>query len=309
MKLKARIFRTILTDRYGSIWNVIFDNVIMAMIIASFITVFLSTLKLSDTAGRCLIGFDCMVSFVFTAEYVMRVWTAEYLYPGLSPWAARARFVVSPLAIVDLLAILPFWLLFLPEELLSLRALRLVYLLRLFKLNRYFDAMKSIGEAIRGRKCELIGSLFFVVLMMMIASLLMYSVEHEAQPEVFRTAFSGLWWAVATLTTVGYGDIYPVTALGRVFGAIIAFLGIATLAVPTGIITASLSSQMERGREAKAEQRRKRQADKGSAAETAGGTRTNVEESERDRLLREQNELLKKIAAQLSIRIEEPHRV
>ena len=146
----------------------------------------------------------------------------------------------------------------------------------------YFDAIKSLGEVIVLKKRELLGSLFFVSILMLISSLLMYSAEHEAQPEVFRNAFSGLWWAVATLTTVGYGDIYPVTALGRLLGAFIAFSGLAAVAIPTGIISSGLMEALSRGREAKAR------------AEKVG------EEQPRDRVLRDCEEALKAISDKLA---------
>ena len=105
--------------------------------------------------------------------------------------------------------------------------------------------MASVGAVIKEKRRELFGSLFFVFLLMLISSLLMYSAEHEAQPEVFRNAFSGLWWAVATLTTVGYGDIYPVTVVGRIVTMVSSVFGIAIVALPAGIITAGYMSALE----------------------------------------------------------------
>ena len=189
-----------------------------------------------------------MASIVFTVEYLLRILTADFLYPQSGKIKARIKYVLSPMAIVDLIAILPFWLpMLLPGTMLGLRALRLVRLLRIFKLNRYFDAIKSLGDVIVGKRRELLGSMFFVSILMLISSLLMYSAEHEAQPEAFRNAFSGLWCAVATLTTVGYGDIYPVTALGRLLGAFIAFSGLAAVAIPTGIISSGLMERLSFG--------------------------------------------------------------
>lgn len=121
---------------------------------------------------------------------------------------------------------------------------RLVRVLRLLKLGRYFESLASIGDVVRAKRRELFGSLFFVFLMMMVSSLVIYAAEHTAQPEVFRNAFSGLWWAVATLTTVGYGDIYPVTVIGRIFGAVIALLGIGMVGIPAGIIASGLMERI-----------------------------------------------------------------
>ena len=196
---------------------------------------------------------------------------------------SRVRYVMSVMAIVDLIAILPFWLpMLLPGTMLGLRALRLVRLLRIFKLNRYFDAMKSLGAVIVLKKRELLGSLFFVAILMLISSLLMYSAEHDVQPDVFRNAFSGLWWAVATLTTVGYGDIYPVTALGRLVGALIAFSGLAAVAIPTGIISSGLMESMSREKD------------------EAGTSKQESEDAKIDGILREHSEMLKNISEKLS---------
>lgn len=245
--LKRKIFEIIQPDCGNSSMSRAFDLLITGLILVSVIAVFAGTFELPAGTSRTFEMIEKIASVIFTIEYALRIFTADLLRPELSPWKSRVKYVVSPMAAIDLVAILPFWLpMILPGSLLGMRALRLVRLLRIFKLNRYFDAMRAIGAVIVEKKRELVGSLFFVVLLMLVTSLLMYSVEHDAQPEAFRNAFSGLWWAVATVTTVGYGDIYPITPLGRLLGALIAFSGIAAVAVPTGIITAGLSSVMER---------------------------------------------------------------
>ena len=216
---------------------------------------------------------------MFTIEYVLRILTADFLFPKSGKFRAVIKYVFSPMAIVDLVAILPFWLpMFFPGTMLGLRALRLVRLLRIFKLNRYFDAMKSLSEVIVLKRRELLGSMFFVCILMLISSLLMYSAEHEVQPDVFCNAFSGLWWAVATLTTVGYGDIYPVTPIGRLVGAFIAFSGLAAVAIPTGIISSGLTERISKCDKAK----------------------NKSNESDVSDTLRKQGEILKDILAKLS---------
>ena len=247
MTLRKRIFEIIQPDDGTSALSRIFDRLITLLIFASVVIVFAGTFNLRPGTLRVLFVLEGVSSIVFTVEYVLRIVTADFLYPGSGALASRIKYIISPMALVDLAAILPFWLpMFLPSTMLGIRALRLVRMLRIFKLNRYFDAMKVLGEVIVSKKRELIGSFFFVVILMLISSLLMYSAEHDAQPEVFRNAFSGLWWAVATLTTVGYGDIYPVTGLGRLVGAFIAFSGLAAVAVPTGIISSGLSERISR---------------------------------------------------------------
>jgi len=175
----------------------------------------------------------------------MRIWTAPLKYAGMRPLSATAKHALSFMAIVDLLAILPFYLPFIfPIDLRVLRMIRLLRLLRLLKMNRYTTALSAIAAVFRRKAAQLISSMFVASLLIVISSVLMYTVENPVQPAIFRNAFSGLWWAVATFTTVGYGDIYPVTAAGRVIGAIIALLGIGLVAVPTGIISAGFVEQI-----------------------------------------------------------------
>ena len=282
MNIKQTVFDVIQPDHGNSFCSSLFDRIITGLILVSVVTVFAITFDLPEKLRGTLEVVESVASIAFTAEYLLRIWTADKLYPKMSSVKARIRYVVSAMAIIDLLAIMPFWLpKIFPGSLLGVRALRLVRLLRILKLNRYFNAVRSLGEVIAGKKRELIGSLFFVFLLMMVSSLLMYAVEHDAQPNVFRNAFSGFWWAVATLTTVGYGDIYPITVLGRILGAVIALSGVAALAIPTGIIT---SGFMERAgkRDIAVEAKARSSKDK-----------------EHDRELREQRELLCALGAKL----------
>ena len=230
--------------------SIVFDLAITALIFLSVASVFIVTLDLSVAVRGVLVGFEAIASIVFTIEYVLRIWTAPELDPERDPWLMRGRYVVSGMAIVDLLAILPFWLpMFLPGGMLGMRAFRLVRLLRIFKLNRYFDALAMVGCVVREKRRELVGSMLFVLVLMLVSSLLVYAAEHDAQPDAFRNAFSGLWWAVATLTTVGYGDIYPVTPVGRILGALIALLGIGMVAIPTSILSSGFLEYMSKKRE------------------------------------------------------------
>ena len=298
MSIRRRIFEIIQPDHGNSVASRVFDLTITALILMSAVIVFAVTFDLPPSVLPVLKWLERTASIIFTIEYLLRISTADLLYPTKEPLLARAKYVVSPMAIIDLVAIMPFWLpMFLPCSMLVLRALRLVRLLRILKLNRYFDAVKSIGEVLASKKLELVGSLFFVVLLMLVSSLLMYSAEHDAQPVVFKNAFSGLWWAVVTLTTVGYGDIYPVTVLGRVLGAVIAFSGIAALAIPTGIITAGLTEQIGRGDAVERELEKQRCKDLEHDNELS---RQQEKDDEHDRLLREQSAMLKEISAKLS---------
>ena len=226
----------------------IFDGVIMSLIVFSVLSVFICTFSIPAWLFRILVRIEFVSIIIFTIEYSMRIWTANLLYPELGPVRARIRYITSPMAIIDLISILPVVLPFLHlyNHLVGIRVFRLVRLLRVFKLNRYSDALAAIGEVIRSRSQQMVASVFFVFIILILASLLIYHAEHEAQPEQFENAFSGLWWAVATLTTVGYGDIYPITPVGRLLGAIIAILGIGMVAVPTSILSAGFMEVLEK---------------------------------------------------------------
>lgn len=286
--LKQWIFEVIQPDTSGKFASKLFDRFITLLILASVVSVFAGTFALPENVQRMRDCFESVASIIFTAEYLLRLWTSDMLRPDASPCFARLCYSASSMALVDLVAILPFWLpMLLPGHILGVRALRLVRLLRILKLNRYFDAMRSIGAVVALKRRELISSLFFLLILMLVSSLLMYSAEHAAQPEIFRNAFSGLWWAVATLTTVGYGDIYPVTVLGRLLGAVIAFAGIAAVAIPTGIITAGLTESLSMHGTAK---------DKEQDAEIESQRKF---DEDHDRILKEHGELLKTIAERL----------
>jgi voltage-gated potassium channel len=225
----------------------IFDNVILTLIVFSVLSVFICTFSIPDWLFRILIRIEFISVIIFTIEYALRIWTANLLYPNLNPVRARIRYITSPLAIIDLIAILPFLLPILHTyNLVGVRVFRLVRILRVFKLNRYSDALASIGKVFRSKAQQMIASTFLVFMVLILASLLIFYAEHDAQPDQFKNAFSGLWWAVATLTTVGYGDIYPVTPLGRFFGAVIAILGIGMVAVPTSILSAGFMEALEK---------------------------------------------------------------
>jgi voltage-gated potassium channel len=180
--LRVAVFRVIQPDSTGYWPSLLFDWTITTLILLSVASVFIVTLDLTADVRDSLRGFEAAVSVVFTLEYALRIWTAPELYSDRSPWRARASYVVSGMALIDLLAILPFWVpMFLPGSMLGMRAFRLVRLLRIFKLNRYFDALTMVGCVVRDKRRELVGSIFFVAILMLVSSLLVYAVEHDAQ--------------------------------------------------------------------------------------------------------------------------------
>ena len=298
MSIRRKIYDILQPDNGKSAASRIFDVTITTLILMSVVIVFAVTFELPTRVLGVLSVLEDIASIVFSIEYLLRIVTADFIYPKRGPIKARISYVLSPMAIIDLAAVLPYWLpMVLPGSMLGMRAFRLVRLLRILKLNRYFDAMRLIGGVIESKKRELLGSMFFVVILMLVSSLLMYSAEHDAQPEAFRNAFSGLWWAVATLTTVGYGDICPITILGRILGAIIAFSGIAALAIPTGIITAGLTEHMSRGKRIEKELERQRRKDVEHDTEL---TRQRERDTEHDQILLEHEKWLKTISEDLT---------
>lgn len=208
--------------------------------------------------GEFLLAVRHTTVAFFALDYFLRVFTAKYLYPEKSEMKAVWGYIKSFTGIVDLLSFLPYYLPgVLPAGIVAFRMLRLIRIFRLFQINSYYDSLHVIAEVIKGKKQQLISSVFLIAILMIASSLCMYSLEHDAQPEVFENAFSGIWWATSTLLTVGYGDIYPITTLGRIFGIMTAFLGVGMVAVPTGIISAgfveqysSIKKRSEYGREA-----------------------------------------------------------
>ncbi|MBE5996258.1 MAG: potassium channel protein [Lachnospiraceae bacterium] len=194
--------------------------------------------------GWLLGTIEALLVVFFTVDYILRVYTAKYLHPDRTPGGAIVRYIFSFAGIIDLLSFLPYYLpFFFPAGAIAFRMFRVIRIFRLFRINTYYDSLNVITEVLSAKKQQLISSVFIISVMMIASSLCMYSLEHEAQPEVFRNAFSGIWWSVSTLLTVGYGDIYPITTLGKVFSIVITFLGVGMVAIPTGIISAGFVEQ------------------------------------------------------------------
>lgn len=246
-KLKARIFEVIQTAKNGDRLSRAFDLCIICLIILNVLFVILDTFNLPNKYRTFSTKVEQISAIIFTIEYLLRLWTSDLLHPDTSPWIGRLKYIFSFMALIDLFAILPFYIPFIfPVDLRVLRTLRVVRLFRIFKFNRYTNALNQISAVFRKKSSQLFSSMFIVFLLMIIASVIMYNVENPAQPEKFDNAFSGLWWAIATLTTVGYGDIYPITPLGRILSAVIALLGIGLVAVPTGIVSAGFMEQIDK---------------------------------------------------------------
>ena len=243
--MKSAVFSAI-KDQSDTVVGRVFTVFMSVLIVINVVFVLVDTL--SHEPGALTVAsriVEVASVSLFTIEYLLRFWTADYVYPALSPARARLRYVVSGMAIIDLLSILPFYLpAVIPMDLRVLRVLRLVRLIRVFKLGRYSNALATIGRVLKRSAAALVSALSVVLLLLIVSSVLMYYAENGAQPLKFSSAFSGLWWAITTITTVGYGDLAPVTVLGKLFAAIIELLGVALVAIPTGIISAGFISEL-----------------------------------------------------------------
>jgi len=240
---KKRLFRIIQIGEDTDIVSRGFDVFISATIILNITAMFLETFEELAALFPVFRAIEDITILVFCIEYILRIWTADLLYPESSPLKARLRFLLSFDGIVDLLTILPFFYL---SGFIAFRMLRVVRIFHLFRINQNDDSFSVITGVLYEKRNQIISSVFIVCVLMLASSLGMYSAEHEAQPEVYKNAFSGIWWSVATLLTVGYGDIYPVTVIGRIMAIIISFLGVGVVAIPTGIISAGFVEQYTR---------------------------------------------------------------
>ena len=197
--------------------------------------------------GSTLLLVEAVTVAFFAVEYMLRLWTIQFVHPNLSEWGAVKKYATSFSGIIDLLSFLPYYLpVFFPTGATVFRMFRVIRIFRLFQINAYYDSLNVIAEVISSKRQQLLSSVFTILLLMLASSLCMYSLEHEAQPEVFSNAFSGMWWSVSTLLTVGYGDIYPITTMGKIFSIFITCLGVGMVAIPTGIISAGFVDQYSR---------------------------------------------------------------
>lgn len=220
---------------------------VLSIVVNLVVSVMLTFDDLAAGIGGFLLTIESITVLFFTVDYSLRLWTAKFLYNGLIEPRAILKYIFSFTGLVDLLSFLPYYLpIFFPSGAVAFRMFRVIRIFRLFRINAYYDSLNVITEVIASKRQQLVSSVFIILVLMLASSLCMYSLEHEAQPEVFTNAFSGIWWSVSTLLTVGYGDIYPITNVGKIFSIFITFLGVGMVAIPTGIISAGFVEQYSR---------------------------------------------------------------
>lgn len=217
------------------------------IILNVFIIILASYKGISIKYTSFLSFFEIFSVTVFSIEYLLRLWTSDLEYENGSKLTKRFKFTISKYGLIDLIAILPFYLpLLFSIDLRILRILRLFRLLRIFKLRRFSKSLKTIRSVLKETKDELLITIFVAFILLILSSTIMYYVESDVQPDKFGNIGQSLWWSVATLTTVGYGDVYPITAVGKFLSAIIALIGIGFVALPTGIISSAFIEKVQK---------------------------------------------------------------
>ena len=247
-RIRAKLFNMVSVGVVDEPINRLYDVISIIALALNLFSAFAITFDhMEQNYGSLLLAIEAVTTFFFAVDYVLRVFTAPELYPKESERYAPVKYVASFTGVIDLISFLPYYMpFFFPRGTAVFKLFRVARILRLFRINSYYDQLNVITEVISRKKQQLMASVFIILILMMSASLCMYSVEHETQPEVFQNAFSGIWWSASTLLTIGYGDIYPRTVAGKILGIVIAFLGVGMVAIPTGIISAGFVEQYQR---------------------------------------------------------------
>jgi voltage-gated potassium channel len=233
-------------DEPKRVYDVV-DIFLMTLIALNVLAVILETVESIGTEyATYFYWFEVFSVICFTIEYLARVWACTSQKTYSKPFWGRIKFLFTPMAIIDLLSIIPFYLTFLNVDMRFVRSLRLFRLFRLFKLIRYSNSLTLFKNVISHKREELLISVLIMFVLIIITASFIYFAEHEAQPDKFTDIPTSMWWAIVTLTTVGYGDVFPITPLGKVFAGIIAVLGIGMFALPTGILGASFIEEIDK---------------------------------------------------------------
>lgn len=238
IQLKKRTFEIIQIGTRVDFLSRAFDYFIVFMILLSITVTFLLTFSELEKYADLMEAIEFFTIVVFIIEYALRVWTSDLLYPKLSGGRAVLRFIFSFYGLVDLLTIVSYFAPLYSNGMIALRIIRVTRILRLFQINKNSDTYNVVAEVLMDKKKQLLSSISMILMLMLAASLCMYGFEHDAQPDVYENAFSGIWWAMSTILTVGYGDIYPITIGGQIMAILIALLGVCVVAIPTGVISA-----------------------------------------------------------------------
>jgi voltage-gated potassium channel len=247
MKLKQRTWEILDIAKPGDRASKAFDIFILTLISLNVLAVVVSSMRTVEERYQLeFYYFEVFSIAVFTFEYVARVWSCVSTKEYSNPITGRLRFMIRPMSVIDLLAVLPFYLVFVTADLRFVRSLRLFRIFRVAKVGRYSSSMRLFGKVFTNKKEELTIAVLALVVLVVIASSLMYLAEGESQPDKYTDIPTTMWWSVVTLTTVGYGDVFPVTPLGKLLAMMIAVLGVGICALPAGILGAGFVEEIQK---------------------------------------------------------------
>ncbi|MEI6089687.1 MAG: ion transporter [bacterium] len=242
-------------------WYYHIDNYfINILIILNVIAIILASFRsINNQFFGFFRDFEIFSVVVFSIEYLLRLWVSDVHYftkkhhKG-SKISARVKYIFSFYGIIDLIAILPFYLpVFIKLDLRMLRILRITRMFRLFKVAHYSKSLQLMGTVLKNKKGELLVTISIALIIVLVSSSLMYEIEKNVQPDNFPNVFAAMWWAFATLTTIGYGDVYPISVIGKILAIITAFFGIGLIAIPTGILASGFSEELQKKSKSKKE--------------------------------------------------------
>jgi len=247
VSLKRKIFLLLDPNEGGSKRDRVVNTLIIGLIVLNTLAVIVETIdSVYAQYSKIFRVFELFSIVFFSIEYILRVWTITESKRYKSPLQGRIKYMMTPGALVDLFAVMPFYLPFVMLlDLRFLRIFRLVRFLRFFKLGRYMNASKLMMRVFRSKKEELVLSFFMTFFLIIMSASIMYFIEHDAQPDKFSSIPETMWWSVATLTTVGYGDVYHITITGKILASFISILGIGMFALPAGILASGFSDEFK----------------------------------------------------------------
>lgn len=255
--LRARVYHVLEGDSVKTDKAHPIVYLLVVLIAANVAAVILDSVEsLHAEYGGWFDAFEWFSLTIFTAEYVARVWACTVDPNFARPVVGRLKYMATPLTLVDLASIVPSIIALFTlggVDLRALRVLRFFRLLRILKLGRYSASAQALGAVFKERRADLAVAMGAVLILLVLSASVVYIAEHDAQPERFSSIPESMWWAIITLTTIGYGDVYPITPLGKLFGALTALLGVGIVALPAGILAAGFHDQLQRRRRAQAQ--------------------------------------------------------
>lgn len=246
-RLRRQVYEWLEPGEQSNHWEHLIDVVVMFLILVSVVVVVLQSMPELNEYDRALADAERWCVYFFTVEYILRIWTCVENPAFAGAVAGRLRYLRSAFGIIDLLALAPFYLAPLAaSNTVVFRLLRIFRLVRVLKFGRYNASVSLLIRVFRSRREELLLSLVLVVTLVVISSTIMYAVEHDAQPKAFSSIPAAMWWGVVTLTTVGYGDVFPITTAGKMVAGVSVLLGVGLFALPAGILASGFAEEMQR---------------------------------------------------------------